>query len=60
MREGCGDDRKWPIADICSHLRMWLGGNLVAVREPDPTPNPTPQYDQLMSERRILCLKPAI
>jgi hypothetical protein len=30
----------------------------IAVREPDPTPNP--QNDQLMSERRILCFKPAL
>jgi hypothetical protein len=28
-------------------------------RQPDPTLHVTPQNDQLMSERRILCLKPA-
>ncbi|MGA7403165.1 MAG: hypothetical protein WBW67_00015 [Pseudolabrys sp.] len=32
----------------------------IAVREPDPTLKLTPQDDQLMSERCILCLKPAL
>jgi hypothetical protein len=32
----------------------------IAVREPDPPLNLTPQNDQLMSERRILCFKPAL
>ena len=30
----------------------------VVVRQPDPALHLTPQNDQLMSERRILCLKP--
>ena len=30
----------------------------IAVREPDPARNLTPQNDQLMSECRILCFKP--
>jgi hypothetical protein len=29
-------------------------------REPDPALHLTPQDDQLMSERRILCLKPTL
>jgi transposase InsO family protein len=32
----------------------------VIVPQPDPALNLTPQYDQLTSERRILCLKPAL
>jgi len=32
----------------------------IVVREPDPTLKLAPQNDQLMSERRILCLKPAL
>lgn len=32
----------------------------VVVREPGPAVHFTPQDDQLMSERRILCLKPAL
>ena len=32
----------------------------VVVPQPDPALNLTPQYYQLMSERRILCLKPAL
>ena len=32
----------------------------IAIREPDPTTNLTPQNNQLMSECRILCLKPAL
>jgi hypothetical protein len=31
----------------------------VVVRQPDPALHLTPQNDQLMSKRRILCLKPA-
>jgi hypothetical protein len=32
----------------------------IAVREPDPPLHLAPQDDQLMSERRILCFKPAL
>jgi hypothetical protein len=32
----------------------------IAVGEPDPPLHLTPQDDQLMSERRILCFKPAL
>ena len=32
----------------------------IVVREPDPALHLTPQDDQLMSERRILCLKSAL
>ena len=32
----------------------------VAVGEPDPALQLSPQNDQLMSERRILCFKPAL
>jgi hypothetical protein len=32
----------------------------IAVREPDSAAHLTPQNDQLMSECRILCLKPAL
>jgi hypothetical protein len=32
----------------------------IAIRQPNPTMNLTPQNDQLMSARRILCLKPAL
>ena len=32
----------------------------VVVPQPNPALNLTPQYDQLTSERRILCLKPAL
>jgi hypothetical protein len=32
----------------------------IAVREPDPTLKLSPQNDQLMSQRRILCFKPAL
>ena len=32
----------------------------IAVREPDPPVHLTPQDDQLMSERCILCFKPAL
>jgi hypothetical protein len=32
----------------------------VVVPQPDPALNLTPQYDQLTSESRILCLKPAL
>jgi hypothetical protein len=32
----------------------------IAVREPDPTLKLTPQNDQLMSQRRILCFKPPL
>ena len=32
----------------------------VVVRQPDPALNLTPQYDQLTSETRILCFKPAL
>ena len=32
----------------------------IAVRQPDPALRLAPQYDQLMSECRILCLKPAL
>jgi hypothetical protein len=32
----------------------------IVIRQPDPTMNLTPQNDQLMSERRILCLKPTL
>jgi hypothetical protein len=32
----------------------------VVVPQPDPALNLTPQPDQLTSERRILCLKPAL
>jgi hypothetical protein len=32
----------------------------IAVREPEPPLHLTPQDDQLMSERRILCFKPAL
>lgn len=32
----------------------------IDIRQPNPTMNLTPQNDQLMSERRILCLKPTL
>jgi hypothetical protein len=32
----------------------------VVVRQPDPALHLAPQHNQLMSERRILCLKPAL
>ncbi|MGA9436655.1 MAG: hypothetical protein WBV76_00475, partial [Pseudolabrys sp.] len=32
----------------------------VVVRQPNPAPHLTPQNNQLISERRILCLKPAL
>jgi hypothetical protein len=32
----------------------------VVVRQPDPALHLTPQNDQLMSENRILCLKPTL
>jgi hypothetical protein len=32
----------------------------VVVRQPDPALHLTPQNDQLMSEKRILCLKSAL
>ena len=32
----------------------------IVVRQPDPALHLAPQYDQLMSERRILCLKSAL
>jgi hypothetical protein len=32
----------------------------IVIRQPNPTMNFTPQNDQLMSERRILCLKPTL
>jgi hypothetical protein len=32
----------------------------IVIRQPNPTMNLTPQNDQLMSERRILCLKPTL
>ena len=32
----------------------------IVIRQPNPTMNLTPQNDQLMSEYRILCLKPAL
>ena len=32
----------------------------IAVRELDPAPQLAPQHDQLMSERRVLCLKSAL
>jgi hypothetical protein len=32
----------------------------IVVRHPGPAPHFTPQNDQLMSERRVLCLKPAL
>ena len=32
----------------------------ITVREPDAATHPPPQYDQLMSERSILCLKSAL
>ena len=32
----------------------------IGVRQPDPTSHLAPQHNQLMSERRILCLKPAL
>ena len=32
----------------------------IVVREPDPALHLPPQNDQLMSERRILCFKPAL
>jgi hypothetical protein len=32
----------------------------IAVRQPDATAHFTPQHDQLMSERRVLCLKSAL
>jgi hypothetical protein len=31
-----------------------------AIRELDATAHPPPQHDQLMSERRVLCLKSAL
>ncbi len=33
---------------------------VIVVREPDPAVHLTPQNDQLMSERRVLGLKPAL
>jgi hypothetical protein len=32
----------------------------IVILQPDPALNPTPQYDQLPSERCILSLKPAL
>ena len=32
----------------------------IVVREPDPAVQLTPQHDQLVSERRVLCFKPAL
>ena len=32
----------------------------IVVREPDAALHLAPQHDQLMSERRVLCLKPAL
>ena len=32
----------------------------IVVREPDPALHLTPQNDQLMSECRVLCFKPAL
>jgi hypothetical protein len=33
---------------------------MIAIREPDATAHLPPQYDQLMSERSVLCLKSAL
>jgi hypothetical protein len=43
-----------------NHRYSWIKETAIAVRETGPTLNPTPQDDQLMSERRILCLKSAL
>jgi hypothetical protein len=32
----------------------------IAVRELEATAHPPPQHDQLMSQRRVLCLKSAL
>jgi hypothetical protein len=41
-----------------NHRYSWIPA--IVIRQPNPTMNFTPQNDQLMSERRILCLKPTL
>jgi hypothetical protein len=40
---------------------IWLNQEpAIIVRQPDPALHLTPQYDQLMPENRIFCLKSAV
>ena len=43
-----------------NHRYSWIKNQRSLFVEPDPARHLTPQNDQLMSERRILCLKPAL
>jgi hypothetical protein len=43
-----------------NHRYSWTRKKRIAVRELDATAHPPLQYNQLMSERSVLCLKPAL
>jgi hypothetical protein len=58
--DGLGTDDRENIQDRREPSIQLDQEPAIAVREPDPPLHPAPQDDQLMSERRILCLKPAL
>jgi hypothetical protein len=43
-----------------NHRYSWIKEPAIVIRQPNLTVNLTPQNDQLMSERRVLCLKPTL
>jgi hypothetical protein len=45
---------------VGNHRYIWREEPAISVREPGPAGHLAPQNDQLMSERSILSLKPAL
>jgi hypothetical protein len=60
MHEGLGPDDRNNLEDRREPTIQLDQKTAIVVCEPDPTLNLAPQNDQLMSKRRILCLKPTL
>src|SRR6195256_2736839 len=57
--EGLGADDRDGLEDRWKPSIQLNQEQAITIREPDATAHPPPQHDQLMSERRVLCLKSA-
>jgi hypothetical protein len=57
--EGLGADDRDGLEDRWKPSIQLDQEQAITIREPDATAHPPLQHDQLMSERRVLCLKSA-
>jgi hypothetical protein len=58
--EGFGADNRDGLEDCRKPSIQLDEEQTITVREPDAATHLPPQYDQLMSERSVLCLKSAL